>query len=326
MSLISIITPVYNVEKYIHRCIDSILAQTFSDFELILVDDGSPDNCGVICDDYAAKDRRIRVLHQENAGQAAARNRALDVAKGEWIAFVDSDDWIHPRFLEVLLENAQQNRAKISICGHTKVTAPIAFQDLSGNSVRGWNGAEYVRKCFLGEVPHKAWLLCDKLFHRDCFAEVRLPVGRIYEDNATVYKLLYEANRIAECDEVLYFYFQNENSTVNQSFRRKHLDWLLVPEEMIAYFDEHGDAPMVDRANRMYLSSLEDMYRKVAENLKDLQLEKELRDKLRRQYDRERKRYPITIKTHPGVYEILFPRYSRCYWTARGILTKFTRR
>lgn len=326
MPLISIIVPVYKVENYIQRCVDSILNQTFFDFELILVDDGSPDNCGAICDEYAAKDGRIRVIHQENAGQAVARNRALDIAKGEWIAFVDSDDWIHPRYLEILLGNAQKNRATISICGHTRVTAPAGYESLSGDTARSWNGAEYVRKCFLGEVPHKAWLLWDKLFHRDCFAETRLPEGRIYEDNATVYKLLYEAVRIAECNEVLYYYFQNGDSTVNQAFRRKHLDWLLVPEEMILYFTEQKDERMTDKANRMYLSALEDMYGKVKRYLKDPKLEKELKKKLRAQYNREREKYPITIQSHPGLYEILFPGCTWCYWTGKGICNKLRRR
>jgi hypothetical protein len=175
-------------------------------------------------------------------------------------------------------------------------------------------------------VPHKAWLLCDKLFHRSCFTERRLPEGRIYEDNATVYQLLYEADQIAECDEMLYYYFQNEDSTVNQTFRRKHLDWLLVPEEMIAYFEKHADTVLLEKANKMYLSALEDMCRKVSANLDDPQLEKELKKKLRDQYERERKKYSITIKTHPGLYEILFPRYSKCYWTSQGILKKFARR
>ena len=115
MPLISVVTPVYNVKKYIYRCIDSILAQTVSDFELILVDDGSPDNCGAVCDEYAAKDGRVRVIHQENRGQAAARNRALDMARGEYVAFVDSDDWVHPRYLEILLGNAREKKADVML-------------------------------------------------------------------------------------------------------------------------------------------------------------------------------------------------------------------
>ena len=326
MPRISIITPVYRVEKYIHRCIDSILNQTFTDFELILVDDGSPDRCGAICDEYAAKDSRIAVLHQENAGQAAARNRALDIARGEYIAFVDSDDWIHPQYLQCLLDNLRACGASISACGHTKVTAYHGFAPLTGQAPNRWEGAEYVRQCMTGRGPNKAWLLWDKLFHRDCFANVRMPVGRINEDNAIVYKILYEADVVAECDEILYYYFQNEASTVNQSFKPKHLDWLLVPQEMIAYFTQKQDPVMIDKANRMYLSELVEMYGKVRDHLNDPRLLAELKAKIRTQYRREKKRYPINVCTHPSLYAILFPTYTRCYWTLRGIRHKLIKR
>ena len=115
MPKISVIVPVYNVEKYLCECIDSILTQTFTDFELILVDDGSQDNSGKICDEYANKDHRITVIHQENQGQASARNNALAIAKGEWVHFVDSDDLIHPQMLEILYATVDET-TQISMC------------------------------------------------------------------------------------------------------------------------------------------------------------------------------------------------------------------
>lgn len=113
---ISIIVPVYNVEKYLKRCIDSILTQTFTDFECILIDDGSPDNCPAICDEYAKADKRIKVIHQENKGVSAARNAGLDTAKGEWIGFVDSDDWIEPNMYEILYEDAIHFNVDVCVC------------------------------------------------------------------------------------------------------------------------------------------------------------------------------------------------------------------
>ena len=115
MPQISIIVPVYNVEPYLHKCIDSILAQTFTDFECILIDDGSPDNCPAICDEYATKDNRIILLHQKNAGVSAARNAGLNIAKGEWIGFVDSDDWIEKNALELLYNKQRETSADIII-------------------------------------------------------------------------------------------------------------------------------------------------------------------------------------------------------------------
>ena len=116
MAAISVIVPIYKVEAFLHRCVDSILAQTFADFDLVLVDDGSPDGCGAICDDYAARDSRVRVIHQKNQGQAAARNHALAAAEGEWVCFVDSDDAVHPQMLECLRQAAAGSGAAMSMC------------------------------------------------------------------------------------------------------------------------------------------------------------------------------------------------------------------
>lgn len=319
MPKISIIIPVYKAEAFLARCMDSIFAQTFTDYEVILVDDGSPDKSGVMCDEYAAQDARVRVIHQENSGQAVARNRALDIAKGEYIAFVDSDDWVHPRYLEILLSHAQQHHAAISVCGHRKTEIVVPHEAVQEDAAFVYIGKEFVRKGLLGEMENHVWLLWDKLFHRDCFATVRMPEGRINEDNAIVYKMLYEADTVVCTEEPLYYYFQNENSTVNRAFHRKHLDWLLVPEEMIAYFTEKGDKVLLDKANRMYLTELANMLRKVKTHLPDKTIERDLLKKLRRQYRIEKKKYPITMKTHPQVLELLYPRLTWCYWTMKRL-------
>ena len=138
--LISVIVPVYKVEKYIHRCIDSILAQTFSDFELILVDDGSPDNCGRICDEYALKDNRIHVIHKENGGLSDARNAGIDWAfehsDSEWITFIDSDDWVHKKYLESLINGAINTNSDVVIGG---------YQLSSDSSPELWGSCERTR-------------------------------------------------------------------------------------------------------------------------------------------------------------------------------------
>ena len=145
MPTISVIVPVYKVEPYLHRCVDSILNQTFEDFELILVDDGSPDNCPVICDEYAAKDSRVVVIHQENGGLSAARNAGIDWAfansNSQWLSFVDSDDWIHPQTLEHLLRAVEENGTKISICG---------YEESDGSNV-DFTSHEYNPECWSAE-------------------------------------------------------------------------------------------------------------------------------------------------------------------------------
>ena len=320
---LSIIVPVYNAEAYLDRCVQSILAQTMPDFELILVDDGSPDRCGEMCDAYAKTDPRIRVIHQTNAGQAAARNRALDIAQGEYFGFADSDDFIHPQTFEILLKNARKHKAQISVGGYQPVTGLVNHSTLHNVPSHSWKGVEFLRHCLIDGVDKKPWVLWDKIFHRDCFKNLRFPEGRIYEDNAVVYRAIYEADRIADCDATLYYYFFNESSTVNQNFKLKHLDWLKVLEEMIPYFEQKQDAILVDKLNRSYLFSLADLYQKVFQHLDEPTVLAELKYKLKKQYTHEKKKYPITIKTHPNVVEILRPTYAKCYWTVQGLLSRF---
>lgn len=320
---LSIIVPVYNAEAYLDRCVQSILAQTMTDFELILVDDGSPDRCGEMCDAYARQDPRIRVIHQANAGQAAARNRALDIAQGEYFGFADSDDFIHPQTFEILLQNAKKHRAQISVGGYQPVTGLVNHSTLHNVPSHSWKGAEFLRHCLIDGVDKKPWVLWDKIFHRDCFRTLRFPEGRIFEDNAVVYRMLYEAEIVADCDAKLYYYFFNEDSTVNQSFKLKHLDWLKVLEEMIPYFEEKRDQILVDKLNHSYLSALAELHGKVKQHLDEPAVLKDLKKKLQRQYAQEKKKYSITIKTHPNVIEILRPGYAKAYWTTQGLLSRF---
>ena len=324
MPIISVIVPVYKAEAFLDRCVESVLAQTMGDFELILIDDGSPDRCGEMCDAYANTDSRVRVIHQKNAGQAAARNRALDIAQGEFIAFVDSDDYIHPQMFEILLNNAQKWGATISVgCCQTVSNSIIPTPITVSTATRCATGVEFLRHCLLNSVDKKPWILCDKIFHHSCFQTLRMPEGRIYEDNSVVYRLLYEADVIADCDHALYYYYQNPDSTVNQIFKLKHLDWLKVLEEMIPYFEEKRDQILVDKLSKSYLFALTDLYRKVRIHLREPAALAVLKGKLKKQYQLEKKKYPITIQTHPNVIQILHPGYAKCYWTVRGILTRF---
>ena len=323
MPIISVIVPVYNAEAYLDRCVRSILAQTMGDFELILIDDGSPDRCGEMCDAYAKSDPRIRVIHQANAGQAAARNRALDIASGEYFAFADSDDYVHPQSFEILLSNARTHKAKISVGSYQSVTGLVDHPHLDSVPSQSWNGKEFLRHCLIDSVDKKPWVLWDKIFHRDCFKTLRFPEGRIYEDNAIVYRTIYEAETVADCDAKLYYYFFNESSTVNQSFRLKHLDWLKVLEEMIPYFEKKKDAVLVDKMNRSYLYALTDLYQKVKQHLNEPTVLAELKGKLKSQYLHEKQRYPITMQTHPHVMDILRPKYTKFYWTVQGIWSHF---
>ena len=231
MPTISVIVPVYKVEKYIHRCVDSILAQSFTDFELILVDDGSPDNCGAICDEYAAKDSRVVVIHQENGGLSAARNAGIDWtfanSDSEWLTFIDSDDWVHPEYLSILYQAVLNYQVKISICSFVRVENNAA--------------PELVYQPFTIKTPEWVYLrkdnlvtayACGILYSRNCFEEIRFPEGKVFEDLFTTHKIFFSVDRIAYTDTTLYFYYVNENSITLENWKPSRLDQIEAFEEL----------------------------------------------------------------------------------------------
>lgn len=240
--MISVIVPVYNVEPYLRQCIDSILAQTYRDFELILVDDGSPDNCGAICDEYARRDSRIRVIHQENGGLSAARNAGIDIATGEYISFVDSDDVILDTYLEMLLNVALTQQADISVCGMMTFadgTTPnlVSCQDVSVDAMSGRDACMSIYRMD-GRVPVMAW---GKLYRTGLFEGIRYPAGRIHEDDATTPQVLYNADRVAITTAQLYLYRQRAGSIMDRSFSAKRFDSVLSFDDCINYLLEKND-------------------------------------------------------------------------------------
>ena len=238
MPQISVIVPVYKVEPYLRRCVDSILSQTFTDFELILVDDGSPDNCGAICDEYAATDPRVHVIHQPNGGLSAARNAGIDWAfansDSEWLAFVDSDDWVHPQYLELLYKAVRETGVKISMCEcqvvHNSKAIPPVFHT---TELLDW-------ETMLIEHSWHAIVAWNKLYAKELFQAYRYPIGKIYEDEFLTHKLLFHAQIIAYFSDELYYYFHNKDGIMNQAFNLKHLDALEALEEKIAFSRHYG--------------------------------------------------------------------------------------
>lgn len=247
--MISVIVPVYNVEPYLRQCIDSILAQTYTDFELILVDDGSPDNCGAICDEYAEKDNRIRVIHQKNGGVSAARNAGIDIATGEYISFVDSDDWVHPEYLAYLYRAVQEQGVLLSACGFIK-TCIRTDEALSPFSCVVRDGLDWFKEDHVHGVV--AWA---KLCHRSLFEVIRYPVGKIHEDEFITYKLLHHAGKIGVVDAKLYYYFANENGIMGSAYSVRRLDALDAIEEQCTFFGEIGRRDMVDFAQMRFIGT-----------------------------------------------------------------------
>ena len=215
MPKISVIVPVYNVEQYIHKCVDSILNQTFADFELILVDDGSPDNCDKFCDEYASKDNRVKVIHKKNGGVSEARNVGLDVAIGEYISFVDPDDWIDKDMYEQTLAYMADNDLDIVCFDVEEVRTNKSFVRYKYDSNNSYTSHEAIYEILIDGIDNSP---CNKIYKKYTWEGVRFPVGRRFEDVATIYKTFHNANKIGYMRKAYYHYFRREGSAIALSF------------------------------------------------------------------------------------------------------------
>lgn len=264
--LISIIIPVYKIEKFIDKCIKSIISQTYRNLEIILVDDGSPDKCPGICDKYAKIDNRIKVIHKPNGGLSDARNAGIDICKGDYIGFVDGDDYISENMYEHLLEHCIKYNADIAICGiyaidedynNLSIYNPMIYNQITLSNIQA------LRHLFLTfDVNFEvAW---NKLYKRDLFFNkdnIRYPYGKLHEDTYTTYKLLYYANNIAVFNEPLYYYVQRNGSIMKRiPSVSQIMDRALSAKEAVNFI-KNNNIPLIKEvtsyAARRYSSSLD---------------------------------------------------------------------
>lgn len=232
--LISIIVPVYKVEKYINRCIDSIINQTYKNLEIILVDDGSPDSCGKICDEYAKIDNRIKVIHKKNGGLSDARNKGIENSTGEYIGFVDSDDYIDINMYESLEKVLVETDTDIVCCKHVRFSKNIEIdKDKFDKRVTIFNQDEYMKKFFkIGtqECVYYAW---NKLYKKSVIETDQYPIGLTSEDVVGTYKALLNSEKIVEINYPYYYYFYNENSITGGNFSKKDFDLIKIWDKVI---------------------------------------------------------------------------------------------
>jgi len=229
--LISIIVPIFGVEPFLDVCVLSLIRQTYQDLEIILVDDGSPDCCDRICDHYAELDPRIRVIHKKSSGPSDARNAGLDVARGEYIGFVDSDDYVSSDMFASMLYLIESTDSDIAICGHVRTSPkgkPMPY--LSRNRIHTMDSQESIKKML--QVFYYESFVWNKLFRRELFDGIRFPSGHLYEDLYTMYKLLDRAKRIAYQRNVKYFYRQRKGSIIHTKFSAKYFDYVEASREV----------------------------------------------------------------------------------------------
>ena len=287
MAEVSIIVPVYQVEKYIRQCVDSILAQTFTDFELILVDDGSKDKSDQICDEYAVIDQRVKVIHKENGGAADTRNIGLDHAVGNYIMFIDSDDYIDPTMLECLYKNILNEDADIAACNYCyffENNREIDFSIQIESEVLSGTEIFYSRK---NERNYGFWtVVWNKLYKKEIFGKVRFRCGKYYEDEFFANDLYQIDIKVVTIPECLYYYRQHNNSTMRKKSIEKNFDLIEAFQERIGvYLKEERYA---DQAYKVKIFSLEYLAesKKLITNKDEenqfLQAEKKTKDMIKR--------------------------------------------
>ena len=315
--LISVIVPVYKVEQYLGRCVESILAQTYQNTEILLVDDGSPDRCPQICEEYAKAYPKIRVFHQENKGLSGARNTGIDHAGGEYLAFIDSDDVWSPCFLESLYKALTENDADISQCRWEYMHGDSIIEPYDSGAERTcFTGREMLANLYIqtGAYFVVAW---NKLYKKELFREIRYPQGRIHEDEATTYKLFDLAEKCVFVDNALYGYYVGCGGTsiTRNGFSLKKLDWRQANKERVQYFMEKDYRELVVPAIKACNDGSIDLYFKCRDFCPEAKAEMlEIRQGVRRSLSLIKKYGKLPMQTmigyrlfaaFPNVYERL---------------------
>jgi glycosyltransferase involved in cell wall biosynthesis len=250
---ISVIIPVYNVAAYLNRCVQSIINQTYSNLEILLVDDGSKDQSGSLCDEWEQKDSRIKVFHKENGGLSEARNVGIDHATGQYLCFVDSDDYIHRDMIRVLYDNIHKTESDISMCEFRRVKDQTDMGEITvSEHIDVFEKKEPIDLLYQKVFLNKSTLIVawNKLYRKELFDEIRYPVGKFHEDEYVIHRILFEAHRLVYTPDAYYCYVQRDNSIMDTFSEKKIWDALDAYEDRINFWKEHG---------------LEDYYRKAVQ-------------------------------------------------------------
>ena len=316
MAAISIIVPVYKVEPYLARCVDSILNQTYTDFELILVDDGSPDRCGELCDQYAAAHAFIHVIHRKNGGLSAARNSGIEWmlahSDSQYVTFIDSDDWIHPQYLEILTKAVQTPGASTAMVGRNYVSK---FDDnfphyapLPGAVL--YNGEDL----FLARDWdfNYAW---GKLYRKEHFQTLRYPEGKNFEDVFTTYQVLFTCGKTALIDEPLYYYFNNVEGISHSPWKPSELVVFEGMKNQMDFYQRNGFDLAFAKEERLYISHHAYQLIRIRSNRADWKANRPLWHRIRREMLAEMKARgsKYTFRTMPYCFYAACPRLSRLH-------------
>ncbi len=325
--MITVVVPVYKVEEYLERCVDSVLNQSYTDFQLVLVDDGSPDNCGKICDTYTEKDNRIFVIHQKNGGLSAARNTGInwfyEQNNSDYITFLDSDDWLHPDYLRILMDGITKNDVKISVCNYKRVTTEIPHEDFENCDYELTTPEDFL-------VNHSwqynyAW---GKLYHKSVFEDVRYPVGKNFEDTFTTYKLLHKCEKIAYTNLQLYYYLRNEQGISRSPWKPSELVIFDAMQEQLSFYKEKGLQKAFEKEFQLFVHHHAYQIVRIKENKADLRKNKatlkEIKKALKQYLNENKDKFNVHNMTYS--YEAAYPLSMKMYALASKLKAKVMRK
>lgn len=237
-NLISIVVPIYNVQDYLERCIQSIVQQTYTEIEIILIDDGSTDRSAEICDKYIEKDNRIIVIHKKNGGLSDARNTGLKIAKGNYIVFVDSDDWIAKDYLKTMYDISKEYNADIVECNVLRTDGNIEYANTIKNEkvIQSYNTIEGLKLLIEDQIFHQT--VWNKMYSKKVIDQILFEVGKYNEDEFWTYQVFGNANKIVKTEDILYYYYQRSGSIMGQGYKLKRLDAIEAKVERQQYIDK----------------------------------------------------------------------------------------
>lgn len=254
--LISVIVPVYNVNMYLKRCLDSIRTQTYQNMNIILVDDGSTDSSGHICDEYANMDNRICTIHKANGGLSSARNVGISASKGEYITFIDSDDFVCNEYMQRLFQLLTDYKADISVMGYQKFTEPSKVNRCDRNLKIRY----FTKTAAISNMWYKKNINCSawgKLYKKSVFEGITFPEGKIFEDLGTTYKLFWQADRIVYSSERLYYYYQRNESIMKKKFDLDKMDRITISENLLEWAGNQNRELQAAATARYFLSNVQ---------------------------------------------------------------------
>jgi len=299
--LISIIIPVYKVENFLNRCVESARSQTYVNLEIILVDDGSPDKCPDICDKYLELDNRIKVIHKNNGGLSDARNAGVKVAKGDYIFFLDSDDWIHSKTIEIMVNSINKYNAELVVCNYSIEEDFINEENCDINMIHfeELKSNQALMNMYSNDAFITAWGI---LLKKELAEKIPFPKGKIHEDEFTTYKYYLSSEKILYIDFPFYKYFRRIDSIMGEKFNIRRFDCLEALRERIEYFDRVNELQLLKLTVERYIDLSLWMLNNIENNKNDRKL-----------YNKELNILKIIIKKYSKRIELDFNRFSYLY-------------